>query len=63
MTEKQAPYTPYYHMETGFAQLAAMEMAMQLEDKKRKRRSEVIRFLRCLVVVQVLIIFLLVVFG
>ena len=63
MNEKQAPYTPYCDMETGLRQLAVMEMAIQLEDKKRKRRSEVIIFLRCVVVVQVLIIFLLVVFG
>jgi hypothetical protein len=63
MSEKQAPYTPYYHMETGFAQLAAMDMAMQLEDKNRKLRSDVISFLRCVIVVQLLIIFLLVVFG
>jgi hypothetical protein len=62
MTEKQAAYTPYCNMETGLAQLAAMEMAIKLDDDTRRRQATLIRALWYVVGVQAGIILWLAVF-
>jgi hypothetical protein len=63
MSEKQAPYTLYCDTETGFRQLAVMEMAIKLDDDTRNRQAALIRALWRVVGVQAAIIFFLLVFA
>ena len=63
MTEKREPYEPYACMETGMAQLRALEMARQFEDYTRNRQAILIRALWRVAGVQGVIIFLLLVFS
>jgi hypothetical protein len=63
MSDNRNPYTPYYRMETGFAQLAAMDMAIKLDDDTRNRQAALIRALWRVVGVQSAIIFFLLVFA
>ena len=63
MSDNRNPYTPYYHMEIGFAQLVAMDMAIKLDDHTRNRQAALIRALWRVVGVQAVIIFFLLVFA
>ncbi|MFN7339994.1 MAG: hypothetical protein ACK5VI_02820 [Opitutia bacterium] len=63
MTEKREPYEPYACLDSGMAQLRALEMFRQHEDYTRNRQEALIRALWRVVGVQAVIIFLLLVFG
>ncbi len=63
MSDNRNPYTPYYNMETGFAQLVAMDMAIKLDDDTKNRQAALIRALWRVVGVQAAIIFFLLVFA
>ncbi len=62
MTEKREPYEPYACMETGMAQLRALEMARHLEDCTINRQAILIRALVYLVGIQTVGLFLLAMF-
>ncbi len=60
MTVAREPYEPYCDMETGMAQLHALEMARKLGEHARERELRLIRTLWRLIWALGVIIFLLV---